>query len=482
METTSTSTSSLVSRLGGGSGVDMVALAEDLARAQFENRLVRLEDKSDALEQKISAASRLRGLLSSFASALGDRVRTGDLSAQPTIADAGVARVSSPLGTSGKGTFSLEISQLAQSQTLLTPDFAADADVGSGTLTLRFGTVDGTAFTADPAQAAVDIEIAPGATLADVASAINAKGTSVTAYVANSSDGAKLVLKGAQGAANGFVIEANEDNPGDATSGPRGLELLAWRPQDGDPAQLTSSAQDARYTLDGVERTSASNTVTDAGPALSLQLTGTTPPGAPTTIGFGSPKNAVTTAMSDIVGALNEIANELNAATDAMTGELARDYGARALRSELSSLGTKVIMPGAPDGAPRTLAEIGLAIERNGTFRLDTERLDKVLSESPDAVAAMFTSGINGVFSTIDRIARQNAIASDPGTLAGSVARYTSQSEQIGDDLAELAEKQEALRAQMVTRFSKSDARVSASQSTLSFLQAQIEAWNAQKN
>ncbi|MEL7729648.1 flagellar filament capping protein FliD [Citromicrobium bathyomarinum] len=482
METTAPSTSSIVSRLGGGSGVDMVALAEDLARAQFENRQVRLEDRSEVLEQKISAASRLRGLLSSFASALGDRVRTGDLSAQPNIGNASVAKVSSPLGTSGKGTYSLEVSQLAQSQTLLSPDYAADEGVGSGTLTLRFGTISGTAFTADPDQGAVDIAIAPDATLADVASAINAKGTSVTAYVADSANGSQLVLKGAQGAQNGFVIEATEDNPGNIITGPRGLELLAWKPQDGDPALLTSTAQNAEYTLDGVDRSSSSNKINNVAPGLSLELTGTTAPGAPTTIGFGSPKNAVTSAMTDIVGALNEIANELNAATDAMTGELARDYGARALRSEFSSLGTKVIMPNAPEGAPRTLAEIGLAIERNGTFRLDTARLDKALTETPDAVAAMFTSGINGVFSTIDRIARHNAIATDPGSLAGSVARYTSQSEQIGDDLAELAEKQEALRAQMVARFSQSDARVSASQSTLSFLQSQIEAWNSQRN
>ena len=261
METTAPSTSSIVSRLGGGSGVDMVALAEDLARAQFENRQVRLEDRSEVLEQKISAASRLRGLLSSFASALGDRVRTGDLSAQPNIGNASVAKVSSPLGTSGKGTYSLEVSQLAQSQTLLSPDYAADEGVGSGTLTLRFGTISGTAFTADPDQGAVDIAIAPDATLADVASAINAKGTSVTAYVADSANGSQLVLKGAQGAQNGFVIEATEDNPGNIITGPRGLELLAWKPQDGDPALLTSTAQNAEYTLDGVDRSSSSNKI-----------------------------------------------------------------------------------------------------------------------------------------------------------------------------------------------------------------------------
>ena len=47
------------------------------------------------------------------------------------------------------------------------------------------------------------------------------------------------------------------------------------------------------------------------------------------------------------------------------------------------------------------------------------------------------------------------------------------------EDQAEIAEKQEALRARLQTRFAGVDSRVSASQSTLAFLKNQIAAWNA---
>ncbi|GAB5348457.1 flagellar filament capping protein FliD [Alteriqipengyuania sp. 357] len=474
METTS-STSSIASRLGVGSGVDMVALAEDLARAQFEPRQQRLESKSEVLERQISTASALRSLLSSFASALGDRVRTGDLSAQPAIAAAGIAKVSAPIGTAGKGTHTLEVSQLAASQTLAGPAYGAATDpVGSGQLTIRFGATSTGAFTADASKDAVTIDIAAGATLADVAKAINAKNAGVTAYVSQTTAGAQLVMKGAEGLNDGFVIEASED-----ASDP-GLANLAWAPGD-DPGRLIATSQDAQYKLDGLSRTSASNKIANAAPGLSLELTGTNS-GAPTTIAFGNPKAAVTSALTDIVAALNEIAGELNAATDPLTGDLARDYGARALRREFSALGSKVLMPNAPEGAPRTLAELGVAIQRDGTFRLDSARLEQALTRDPEAVAAMFTPGINGVFATIDKMARNNAMSTDPGSLAGSVARYTSQSETISEDLAELAEKHEALRAQMVARFAASDARVSSSQSTLDFLKSQIDVWNAQRN
>ena len=186
--------------------------------------------------------------------------------------------------------------------------------------------------------------------------------------------------------------------------------------------------------------------------------------------------------MQDITGALNEIAAELSSAVDPLTGELSRDTGARALRRDLSALGSTVIMPNAAEGAPKTLAELGLAIERDGSFRFDEAKLVDALARDASGVAAMFTTGINGIYATIDRMARANSMASGPGTLAGSVARYQSQSDQLTRDLEKLAEQQETFRSNMVARFAKSESRITASQSTLSFLQSQIDIWNNQGN
>ena len=82
--------------------------------------------------------------------------------------------------------------------------------------------------------------------------------------------------------------------------------------------------------------------------------------------------------------------------------------------------------------------------------------------------------------SKLHRMARSNSISSDPGSLAGSIARYKKQSLQITRDLEKLADQQEDLRASMVARFAKADSQVAASKSTLSFLQSQIDIWNSQ--
>lgn len=474
MATTTSATSSIIATLGAGSGIDFAAMATNLAQAQFAARSDRLTTQAETLERQISAASALKSSILQLASSVGDRVRNGDLSTQPTIANASVAAVSR--GTaSNTATYTLEVTALATAQTLTTPAYAAaTSPTGSGTLTLRFGTVAGTGFTADPAQAAVDITIPSGATLADVAGAINGANAGVTAYVANGASGAQLVLKGKEGAANGFVLEAAE------TVGEEGLAALAWTPAAA-PARLLATAGNAAYKLDGVAMTAASNTINDAAPGLNLKLTGTNA-AAPTTIRFSDPAAAVTTFMQDLSGALNELVAGLNDVVNPQTGDLARDYGARALRRSLSQLAGSIVMPGASGGAPATLADLGLATNRDGTFRLDTARLTATLKTSPDGVSAMFTTGLFGVYATLDKLGRSTSATSDPGSLAGSIARYTSQKSKVGADQSKLIESQEKLRAQLAQRFAGVDSRVGASRSTLTFLQNQIDAWNASRS
>lgn len=479
METTSATSSSsatanLVSTLGAGSGINMASLAEQLAAAQYAARLDQINAKTEKLSTQITSASTLRSMISSLASSLGDRVRTGDLAATPQIANASVAQVSKGAAT-GRGTSLLEVTSLAKAQTLLSPAVAsATTPVGAGTLTVRFGTISGSTFTADAARAAVDITIPTGATLDTVASAINASGAGVTAYVAAGTSGPQLVLKGQDGAANGFVLEATE-SPTEP-----GLAALAWDPAT-NLTRMKTPATDAAYVLDGVARTSATNTISDAAPGLSLKLTGTNI-GAPTTINYSDPGAAITSAMQDLTSALNEMVTELNSDTNPATGALSNDPGARTLRRQLTTLASTQVMPANTTGAPTTLADLGLKTNRDGSFSLDTDRLAATLKRDPIGTGAMFTTGLFGVYSTFDKLARTVSSSSDPSSLGGTIARLTKLQTTLGTQKSTMATKQEDLRQRLVSRFAKLDTNVTGSKSTLSFLQAQIDAWNGKNN
>ena len=227
--------------------------------------------------------------------------------------------------------------------------------------------------------------------------------------------------------------------------------------------------------------TSASNKVTNLPGALSLTLTGTNQ-GTPTTISFAGKSSQITAVMGDFVTALNDIAASMAELADPKTGDLGSDPGARALKRALAGLSTQVVMPGAAEGAPSTLADLGLAVNRDGTFRLDSARLQATLSSNLPAAGAMFTTGLFGVFSTIDNLARSASTRGDPGSLGGSIERFTSQQQRLDEKLARITEQQDRLRDQLTKEFTWADRSVSSSQSTLSFIKAQVAMWTRSDN
>jgi flagellar hook-associated protein 2 len=464
--------SSIISALGAGSGVDFIKLADDISAASFAAQRGSITTRRTALEAQVSAAAQLRSSITELASALGNRIRNGDLAPRPELGHPAVAKVSVPPGLSPRGSFGLEVTQLAQGQTVVSNAFASrDVLVGAGTLTLRFGTVDGASFTADGARDAIDIAVTADDTLATVATKITqASGGAVSAYVANGTGGAQLVMKGREGAANGFVLEA----AGAGGSGAGDLSYLGWNPATDGAPEVT--ARDAAFILDTVAMTSPTNRVTGLPGGFTLNLTATNT-GAPTTLTFANNTDAIAGVMGDFVAALNDIVTQLGDLAAPVGGELGNDPGARELRRDLAALAGQVVMPGAAVGEPRTLGDLGLTLNRDGSFRLDSARLNRALEESPDAVTAMFTIGATGVFATVDRFARDNSLISDPGTLGGSLRRFETQLAGADERLGRIAEQQEALRERLTRSFVASEQRVAASQSTLAFLRQQVDIW-----
>jgi flagellar hook-associated protein 2 len=475
METTPGS--SIISALGAGSGVDFIKLAEDISAASFAAQRGQLTARQTTLDAQISAAAQLRNSLTNLASALGERIRTGELAPKGELGNPAVARVTVPPGVNPRGSFSLEVTALAQSQTLLSRPLASrDALVGEGTLTLRFGTVAGSSFTADASRSGIDIAVTATDTFATLAAKISqASGGAVSAYVANGTNGAQLVMKGRDGAANGFVLEAASIND-PAVNEAGDLSYLGWTAGSTN-ATLSQTARDAAYRLDGVAATSPTNRITGLPGGFGLNLTATNT-GAPTTLTFANDTGAISSVMGDFVSALNEIVTQVNDLAAPVGGELGNDPGARELRRDLAGLSSRVVMPNAAAGEPRTLGDLGLSITRGGTFTLDTARLNRALETSPDAVAAMFTTGATGVFATFDRFARENSLTTDPGSLGGSLRRFELQKAASDERLSRIAEQQEALRERLTREFTASERRVAASQSTLAFLRQQVDIWS----
>ena len=470
---TGSATQALLTELGVTGNINASSLADQLSTAEYSGQVDQLNSANSTLATQISDQSTLMNMVSSLSTSLDTLITAGSLSSQPQISNSAVATVT-PGTISGSGTASLEVDQLAQGQTIASATIpASTTDVGSGSLTITLGTVSGSTFTAG-SKAAITVSVAAGETLAQLASAINYAGAGVNAYVATNSNGQQLVITGQQGAANAFSISASED-----ASDP-GLANYAYDPTSSSSsssggATLAAAATNAAYILNGVSRTATSNSITDAAPGISLNLTGTNV-GNPTTISFTSPTSAISTAMNDLVTALNSIVGSLNTDT-AAGGALNNDPGARSLTQALSSLASNTIMPNATAGQPSTLADLGVVLNKDGTFTLDSTVLNKALSSNAAAVTAMFTTGINGVYSTIYDLSAAASDPTNPNSLAGSSASLTTRQTTNTTQLSKIATQQATLRTTLLAQFSALNAEVTADKSTQSFLTQQIALW-----
>ncbi len=476
--TTATPTSigaQLVTSLGLGTGINMSDLATQLAQASYATANKNMSNQLSAVQVQISEASALQNNVASLVSSFASLLDGGSLSARPTVTNSAVATASLPPGSSGATTsYALEVSHLASAQALASPPLAsASATTGSGTLTINFGTIAGTSFTADAAQSPVSITVNPGDTLSQIAASINGAGAGLSAYVATTATGAQLVMKGPTGANSAFTLSATED-PGDP-----GLSALAWNPASGASGRLAQTARDASFSIDGIAQTSASNSIANAAPGLSLVLTGTNA-GNPTTITYSDPSSAISNAMTNLTSALNSIVGTMN--TDlapSANGSLTNDGGARALSAQLAQLPGATIMPGAGAGAPSTLADLGLVVGKDGTYTLDSAKLQSALTRNPGAVAAMFTNGLYGVYGTLANLSFAISSSTDPGSLAGSVNTYTARQTSLTSRQADIAKQQSNMQAQLISQFAAANSSVAASKSTLTYLQNQIAAWNS---
>jgi flagellar hook-associated protein 2 len=457
-----------------------------LVSATYDPKLSALTTKETANTAKVSSLGTLTNGIDTFASALNSLIAGGTLFTQPTTSDSSVLTATAKAGASiGNLSASLEVRQTAQAQTLVSPYATnASAPIGQGKLMLAVGNT----------LATITID-ATNDSLTGLARTINSANTGVTAQVVTDANGARLVMKGQTGAANGFALQADANAAGglgnfnfggspmtlssnevsstyfgDATTVPVGQGAMTLTTGTGtatitidgsndnlqgladsitnagvgltgsvttDPngsylvvkdanggttsftlspaagaqaglqrfaygapvSQMTQAqgARDAIVRMDGVDVTRASNTIDDLVDGVTLTLV-SEKPGTAISLGATRPTAAIAQAVQDYVAAYNELKTQIDTATaspttssDGTGGALYGNASIREMQRQLSRLTSTNLTSGM--AGPKTLAEIGVSTNRDGSLSVDTSVLNKQLSAYPDQVEAMFNPG-----------------------------------------------------------------------------------------
>jgi flagellar hook-associated protein 2 len=381
---------------GIGSGLDIGGLITKLMEVE-KAPLTALTKKEADYQAKLSAYGSLKGAVATLQTSV--KTLANPLKMNTLSAEAGDASVLSATTSSiaKSGSYNIEVSSLARAQKLYSKAFdAATETVGTGTITLTFGTYAGdppTSLSANPDKTAKTIAIgSENATLTGVRDAINAADAGVTASIINDGEGYRLVIASNDpGAANAMQISVDDADGDDGDAG--GLSSLAYVPggalnmnQDAD-----NTAQDAVIKIDGITVTKSSNTITDAIQGVTLNLLKTNV-GAATTLTVKNDSTALKSAIQGFVKAFNELDATMDelGGYDTKTqkgGLLQGDSALRAIQTQVRNLLTS---PVSGASGLRTLSDVGLSLQRDGTLSLDSAKLDKALADPTKSVASLF--------------------------------------------------------------------------------------------
>jgi flagellar hook-associated protein 2 len=480
-----------VSSLGIGSGLDLNSLLAGLKTAE-QLPLAAIQKQQASYTTKLTAYGQLNGALSglqSAAAALGKLELFQGVKASSTAADVLTATA---LSTASSGTYALNVTQLAQAQSLAsTGQVNTSSNIGNGTTAIRvqfeFGTTSGTVFTGDAARTqSLDIDPAKSS-LADIAKAVNAKTSlGVTASIVNDGSGTpfRLVLTSTKtGEASSMRITVAGDPVDPAfPNGARGpgdtnvSALLTNNPGTAQTLQQTVAAQNTKLTVNGIAVTSATNSVAGAiqDVTLSVSKVGTT------TLSVQNDTASVQSAISTFVTAYNSLQsvaarltayNPANKSGAVLLGDSTLRNIQIGIRSALTTAQTD-------DGSGlTTLSQIGVSIQKDGTLEIDAAKLTAALGSKMTGVAHIFSEATSGYGTKMSALILGYTNATG-GVLTAATKGINTTLDLLGKQYTATSERIDATVARYKAQFTQLDVMISSMNQTSSYLKQQFDALN----
>lgn len=376
-----------ITSLGTGSGMDLESLVTKLMTVEKVG-LTNLQKKQSSYETKFTAMGALNSVLSSLQTAakgLQPATLKTPLSTFATftaqLSNEAVGKASAADGAVS-GTYSLEVTQLAQGNRLKSSSFSSSATAitsTAGTITLELGSMT-SGYTSNKS---IPINLSAGATLENLRNAINQSDAGVTATIINGTAGSQLVLTGPEGANN--VLRLSSSDISGFNFDPTVTGTQGW--------SETQAAKDAAFLLNGIAATSHTNTVQGVLDGVTLELAGTNT-GAPTTLKISQEYTEnMTKALEAFVTAYNTAYSKMTSlgaynAETKVAGELQGNSTLRFATTQVRQ--TLFGVTSGTTGSPyQTLNNIGVKIGTDGKLSLDKTVLASAIKADPTTVAQL---------------------------------------------------------------------------------------------
>ncbi len=423
------SSSSITTSVGP---LDVQTIVSQLVQADSQP-LTDSQTKISNYNSELSSVGQISSALSSLQSAV-TTLSSGSFLQQfkASSSDSTVAGVSTSSGGIA-GTYQLNVSKLAQSRQLVFDQTSGGQAITSATAALS-GAPSSLTFAVNGTSTTVQLNNGSNGTesLQNISDAINSSGAGVNASVVQYNGNYSLVIaSNNSGSANAFSITAGGTDSG-STSG----NTLAGLGQSSTAASESYAAGDAQLTVNGVNVSSSSNSVSGviSGATVTLQKVGSA------SITMAQDSSSVASSLQSFVDAYNQVRSSTNSA---YSGSMKGDSSILSIQNQLISVLETPVAGADPVNSYAYLAQVGISIQKDGTLKLDQTAFNKALSNNPTAVANLFGNSASTGFAD-----RFNTAVND---LLGANGIITTKQTSINQNITDETNHQQALQTRLNT-------------------------------
>ncbi len=229
-----------------------------------------------------------------------------------------------------------------------------------------------------------------------------------TGVTAMTDSNGKLMLY----SANGSAISVSTTAKGASLSGLTSSATTAT----GTSYTKLQSAQDAKFTYDGINMSRASNTITDLISGATFTLSNTSATDGDASIAVTQDTSGIGTAADSFVTAFNDVNTKLQELTkyDAATATAGTFNGVSEITSIYSNISSILT---TRDANNNSLMDYGFSLDKNGQLSLDKSVFNEKMAADSSALEKLFkgTSKITSGYYTAN-----NPVTSSSGLTAGS--------------------------------------------------------------
>jgi flagellar hook-associated protein 2 len=280
----------------------------------------------------------------------------------------------------------------------------------------------------------VSVSVNPATdSLQTIANSINSANTGATATVVSSTSNGTTSYQ--------LQITGSGSTP--TFSDPNGI-LSSIGVLQGEYGNPLVAAQDANYSLDGVNLTSSTNTVTTAIPGATITLLqgSTTPSGggspvpSTTTLSLSANTSGLTTDINSFVSAYNAVVDYVgqNSQLDTSTFQTGPLFGDFAADQAMSSI-TGFLFNNVPgiSGTYNNIASLGFSLDQSGHLSVNQTQLSAALSTNYAQVGALFGATGAGSNTNISFVGSTSKTVSNGNPYALNITQLATKGSYTGE-------------------------------------------------